>query len=103
MRPSLSLASHSKGSASCAGNWDWQWCTEMTQPFSSGLGGDMFFPPSAFNLSAASDGCLSAWGVRPRERWATLSFGSKVWHARFRTALWFIFDDSFRTCRLLPT
>jgi hypothetical protein len=75
----------------------------MTQPFSSGLGGDMFFPPSAFNLSAASDGCLSAWGVRPRERWATLSFGSKVARARFRTALWFSFDFSYRTCRLPPT
>jgi lysosomal Pro-X carboxypeptidase len=54
----------------------------MTQPFSSGLGGDMFFPPTAFNLTTASDGCFSTWGVRPRPRWATLSFGSKVQRSR---------------------
>ena len=78
MLPSLALFSNTKDPASCSGTWDWQWCTEMTQPFSSGLGGDMFFPPNSFNLAAASDGCFITWGVRPRPHWATLAFGSKV-------------------------
>ncbi len=27
--------------SSCGGDWDWQWCTEMVMPFSSGLSQDM--------------------------------------------------------------
>ena len=31
---------------SCAGTWGYQWCTEMTQPFTQGTDRDMFFCPN---------------------------------------------------------
>lgn len=36
----------------CEGDWGYQWCTEMVQPFSNDGLNDMFWPPSPFNLSA---------------------------------------------------
>jgi hypothetical protein len=38
-RRSKSFAS--SATASCGGDWDYQWCTEIVQPFSSGTGNDM--------------------------------------------------------------
>ena len=70
---------HSQDSASnCYGNWDYQWCTEMTQPFTSGVGKDMFYPPSRFNLNGSIASCKGSHDVMPRPYWANLNLASKV-------------------------
>ena len=70
------------GRSSCYGDWDFQWCTEMTQPFTQGTPKDMFYCPpsqncSAWSVAAASPGCYRAWGVTPRPEWARVALGGK--------------------------
>ncbi len=62
---------------SCYGDWDYQWCTEITQPFTQGVGKDMFWPASPFNLNDSIANCNSTWGVVPRPLWADLNLASK--------------------------
>ena len=59
----------------CVGDWGYQWCTEMVQPFSSGTNDDMFWPPSPFNLEESIAECQELWGVRPRATWASIGLG----------------------------
>lgn len=56
------------------GDWDWQWCTEMHQPFTQGTDKDMFYPLEAYNQSAAFAGCAAQWGVTPRPLWAATAW-----------------------------
>ena len=49
----------------CEGDWGYQWCTEMVQPFSNDGLNDMFWPPSPFNLSAGRCCRLLAHGRVP--------------------------------------
>eukprot|EP00793_Prasinoderma_coloniale_P001606 PRCOL_00003411-RA len=58
----------------CVGNWDWQWCTEMHQPFTQGTAADMFYPLSAYNQTAAFASCQAQWGVTPRPLWAATTW-----------------------------
>lgn len=83
------------GAEACAGDWGWQWCTEMAMPFSNDGKRDMcslarprtapaaagapakpprcgrrYWPAAPWNETAAADGCEAAWGVRPRPHWA---------------------------------
>ena len=49
--PALALrqdpsALHMQRDSSCAGSWGYQWCTEMTQPFTQGTDRDFFFCPN---------------------------------------------------------
>jgi lysosomal Pro-X carboxypeptidase len=53
----------------CIGDWGYQWCSEMVQPFSSDGVHDMFWPPNPFNLSSASAACYFDWRIRPRSWW----------------------------------
>eukprot|EP00051_Salpingoeca_urceolata_P029014 m.488688 g.488688 ORF g.488688 m.488688 type:complete len:548 (-) comp26024_c0_seq1:82-1725(-) len=62
---------------SCTGDWGYQWCTEMVQPFSSGTANDMFWPLNEFNLAESKRGCQDSWGVTPRELWARRGLASK--------------------------
>lgn len=61
----------------CEGDWDYQWCTEMVQPFSSDGEHDMFWPPVPFDLAASTKGCQQQWGVTPRPYWVDLEYGAK--------------------------
>ena len=66
--------------ASCLGDWDYQWCTEMTQPFTQGTPNDMFYCPPNVNCSAwspAGQQCQRRWGVTPRPEWARVALGGK--------------------------
>ena len=70
----------SRSDYSCRGNWDFQWCTEMTQPFTQGTPNDMFYCPPAANCSAwrVDDAqCQRDWGVTPRPEWARVALGGK--------------------------
>lgn len=68
----------------CAGTWDWQYCTEMVQPFASGLGEDMYWPPAPWNVSETARGCAAEWDVQTRPTWASVGFpGSRLDKARF--------------------
>jgi len=60
------------GPSACVGDWDYQWCTEMVQPFESGLGKDMFYPADTFDLTSESNNCQRQWNVRPRAEWASI-------------------------------
>jgi lysosomal Pro-X carboxypeptidase len=68
---------------SCRGSWGYQWCTEMTQPFTQGTEDDMFWCPNGTfypkqNCSAwPTPGPCSEWGVTPRPEWARVSLGGK--------------------------
>jgi lysosomal Pro-X carboxypeptidase len=63
-------------SRSCAGDWDWQWCTEHNMPFTSGTDRDMFYPPTGpFDPTAAAVECKKTWGVAPNPLWARLTYG----------------------------
>ena len=42
------------GPGQCMGDWDYQWCTEMTQPFTQGTPDDMFYCPAGSNCSGWS-------------------------------------------------
>jgi len=46
-------------------------------PFSNDGVNDMFWPPAPWNATAASDGCLASWGVRPRPDWPVTQWGGK--------------------------
>jgi len=74
----LSLNSNNEKSGAsaneCTGDWDYQWCTEMVQPFSSGMGNDMFYPPSPFDFNSSSNQCMVEWGIRPRPDWDIVGF-----------------------------
>ena len=67
----------SLGAGSCEGNWGYQWCTEMVQPFTSGTPKDMFYPYAPYNFTTSAAGCEQQWGVRPREEWARIGLGGK--------------------------
>ena len=79
----------SSAAASCEGNWGYQWCTEMVQPFTSGGERDMFFPSAPYDYSASAAACVSTWGVRPTESWARIGLGGK----RIRDASKIIFSN----------
>ena len=67
---------------SCKGDWGYQWCTEMVQPFTSGTSKDFMFCPdgtylpkqdcSKWDVAAASRSCDWTWGVTPRVEWARI-------------------------------
>jgi lysosomal Pro-X carboxypeptidase len=71
----------------CTGDWDFQWCTEMVQPFLQGTRDDMFwcsdgtyYPKddcSFWNFTSESDRCFQQWGVRPRKDWARVALAGK--------------------------
>ena len=64
----------------CVGDWGYQWCTEMTQPFTQGTPDDLFYCPPDVNCSAwtlDTAGCMYEWGVAPRADWARVALGGK--------------------------
>jgi len=71
----------------CKGTWDYQWCTEMVQPFTMGTPKDMFYCPngtfhravncSHWDFEAEAARCETMWGVRPRKNWARVGLSSK--------------------------
>jgi lysosomal Pro-X carboxypeptidase len=61
------------GPSACAGDWDYQYCTEMVMPFSQGGPDDMFWPLSTFDLDGTAAGCLATWGVKPRAMWSSVA------------------------------
>lgn len=64
--------------SSCAGNWQYQWCTEMTQPFTSGCDGtDFMYPCSRFNLESSIASCQTYTNVTPRAYWVSEGLGGK--------------------------
>ena len=68
----------------CAGTWNYQYCTQMVQPFASGLGQDMFYPPSPWNVTETAAGCLQTFNVQTRPDWVNVGFpGSKLDNGRF--------------------
>jgi len=72
----------SPAAATCQGSWGYQWCTEMTQPFTQGTAEDMFYCAPGANCShwdfeSAANGCVYDWGVRPRKEWANIGLSSK--------------------------
>ena len=79
------LAKHANGPArghECTGDWDYQWCTEMTQPFTQGTSNDFFYCPphvncSAWSVDGPSKSCKYNWGVTPRAEWARVALGGK--------------------------
>jgi len=71
-----------EGEEECAGNWDFQWCTEMVQPFTEGTDEDMFYCPpgqncSIWNYEASFANCELNWGVTPRPEWARIGLLGK--------------------------
>ncbi len=74
----LAAAARQRGrGGSCSGDWGWQWCTEITQPFSSGSDKDMFWPPSTFSLDESIQSCNASYGVIPRAYWASTTLASR--------------------------
>jgi len=68
----------------CAGTWNYQYCTQMVQPFASGLGKDMFYPPSPWNVTETVAGCLEQYNVQCRPDWVNVGFpGSRLDGGRF--------------------
>ena len=75
------------GPGACYGDWEYQWCTEMTQPFTQGTSEDMFYCPngtfapkrncSAWDLAGQSAFCHRSWGVTPRAEWSRIGLGGK--------------------------
>ena len=71
----------------CSGSWGYQWCTEMTQPFTQGTADDIFFCAngtfyakqncSHWDLPANIANCIDQWGVAPRPEWARVALGGK--------------------------
>jgi lysosomal Pro-X carboxypeptidase len=66
----------------CVGDWGYQWCTEMTQPFTQGTDQDMFYCPNGTfypkqNCSDWSAGACPEWSVTPRPEWARVALGGK--------------------------
>jgi lysosomal Pro-X carboxypeptidase len=61
-----------------SGGWDYQACTEMVMPMSSGGPNDLF-PPSAWNLTEYIQHCQDSkkWGVTPRPYWTQTYYGGK--------------------------
>ena len=66
-----------RAEGACGGSWDYQWCTEMVQPFASNGVTDMFWPPAPFNASAAAYWCNVEWGVAQRGDWARVNWGGR--------------------------
>ena len=63
---------------SCDGTWDYQWCTEMVQPFTTGCGGKDFHSPcDRYNYTTSAASCQANWGVTPRELWVRQGLGGK--------------------------
>ena len=68
----------------CGGSWNYQYCTQMVQPFASGLGKDMFYPSSPWNVSEIISNCLSTYNVQCRPDWVNVGFpGSRLDSGRF--------------------
>jgi len=75
---------------SCQGTWGYQYCTEMTQPFTTGTIDDMYFCPngtffpaencsdtSRWDEASVAANCVRSWGTRPRTEWARIGLGGK--------------------------
>lgn len=56
--------------------WDYQACTEFIMPSGTNNRTDMF-PELPFTLEQRDDYCLKHWQIRPRNKWAKLSFWGK--------------------------
>ena len=70
------------GKDECVGSWDFQWCTEMVQPFTEGTDEDMFYCPpdqncSVWNYQASFENCQNVWNVTPRPEWARIGLLGK--------------------------
>jgi len=86
----------------CQGSWDYQWCTEMTQPFTQGTGKDLYYCPngtyyakqncSHWDFPSLAVGCEARWGVRPRKEWASTALASK----RLPTASNIVFSNGLQ-------
>ena len=72
-RPAATTA----GPSTCRGDWGYQWCTEMVQPFTAGTPQDMFYPFAPYNYTASAADCVKQWGVMPAEAWARIGLGGK--------------------------
>jgi len=83
-RPMTRVERDGRSSESCGGSWGYQYCTQMVQPFASGLGKDMFYPPSPWNVTRIVDGCKNQYGVQCRPDWVNVGFpGSRLDDGRF--------------------
>ena len=68
----------------CQGTWGYQYCTQMVQPFASGLGQDIFYPASPWNVSATVESCRSQYNVQARPEWGAIGMpGSRLGAGRF--------------------
>ena len=76
-------------SSRCMGDWGYQWCTEMVQPFTAGTADDMFYPYAPYDYNASAQDCQRSWGVMPREAWARIGLGGK----RIRAASNILFSN----------
>ncbi|GLJ15944.1 hypothetical protein SUGI_0263540 [Cryptomeria japonica] len=56
------------------GGWDFQYCTEMVQPFADDPVESMF-PESTFNYTETMQSCNDTNGIEPRPHWITTEFG----------------------------
>ncbi|XP_057830215.2 uncharacterized protein LOC131041216 isoform X2 [Cryptomeria japonica] len=56
------------------GGWDFQYCTEMVQPFADDPVESMF-PESTFSYTDTIQDCASTNGIEPRPHWITTEFG----------------------------
>ncbi|XP_057830212.2 uncharacterized protein LOC131041215 isoform X2 [Cryptomeria japonica] len=54
--------------------WDFQYCTEMVQPFADDPVESMF-PESTFNYTETMQSCNDTNGIEPRPHWITTEFG----------------------------
>lgn len=64
---------------SCRGDWDYQACTQMVMPMSSGLPTDMFWPTYVWDDAAFAAQCAATWGVRTDATWGrTMVPGSRI-------------------------
>ena len=72
------------GPPPCDGNWGYQSCTQMVQPFGSNGITDFFYPATPWNVDEFSKGCLRNLGVTTRPDWANVGFpGSRIDGDRF--------------------
>ena len=80
-RPMTRRERDGDGDRACPGQWDYQYCTQMVQPFASNGITDMFYPPSPWDQKATAEGCLNQFGVTQRSDWANVGFpGSRLEH-----------------------
>jgi len=60
-----------------ANGWEYQTCTEMVMPMSSGGPKDMF-PDQPWNLTSWTAYCQKTWNVTPRPNWVTQYYGGEL-------------------------